>query len=217
MKKTIFLVVAMMACLSIANTVKAQDAPTLSREIYLYGRFLDFNNLALEYKTELSEGRFFRIGVNHLHIDLSRRNWEPDDQDRSFTSSDIEGRFEIGWERRKQISPRISSFFGVNFFTHAGFERRNHANIASTAINDNLQLSPGLSFSSGVILNISGPFSVAAVLAPEFRYYYYSSATRTTIHAIPGNIERSEDVRHGVALDFNTHWFRIGLIYRWDK
>ena len=197
-----------------SNILNGQESSPLSKEIYLYGKFLDFGNLGLEYKSELKEGTFLRIGINRLNFNFDKTKTGLISSNNYPTKfSNLTGRFEIGIERRKNITDKLSAFYGVDVFTEGRFMRNKSENPnypADLRFTDDLTVTPGLSFNSGFILNIKGAFSIATVLAPEIAYTY--SSKEMVVNSTKVKATQNEG-----SLNIGNQYIQIGLIYKWDK
>ena len=194
------------------NLFSQESKPGKVKELYLNGNLLTFNNFGLQYKSELNNGNFFRIGWVNFYTGFSNLK---DGTSPQYNSSDFHfnGDFEIGLEKRKQISERLTFFYGINFLTMTSFNIHKKEDpgmpLDQRSLND-LNLSPGIGFDTGLMFKITGDFSIAAEIMPALLFNY---ASREEI----SGTETVKDTQTGVSLDFNTQSVLISLVYRWNK
>jgi hypothetical protein len=183
-----------------------------TKEIYLSSNILSFNNLGLQYKSELKKGSFFRIGLNNINSDLTKQNYGALSAI-PRTTTNFAVKFEVGLEKRKQITEKLSAFYGINFITETSFQRikREDPTLPRNLRHlDNFSINPGFGFNSGFILKITGAFSVSAEIIPELVYNYSSS------ESIVG-AAKVKDTRNGGSIKLGNESVRVSLIYQWNK
>jgi hypothetical protein len=83
------------------------------KEIYLSGDLLKFQNLGLQYKTQIKDNTYFRIGLAGLNIGFNKSNPSPANYLVHITSN-ISGSFDIGLEKRRSITEALTCFYGFN-------------------------------------------------------------------------------------------------------
>ncbi len=183
-----------------------------TREIYLSGNLLTFNNFGFQYKSETKKGNYFRVGANNLQYNISKHNpASPTQYD--HVSSYLTGGLDIGLEKRKQITERLSAFCGINLAVSASFLRDKDNDPALTdelSFTDDWDIRPGLGFNSGFILKILNDFSISAEIIPRL-YYLHSS------NQIIQGTEKLKSTNNSGILELNNQSVRISLIYHWTK
>jgi hypothetical protein len=186
--------------------------PGKIREIYLSGNFLTFNNFGAQYKAETKKGNFFRIGLTSFNSTFNKTNiGSPSAYDNKTT--DIGGGFEIGFEKRKQITEKLTAFYGINLTASSNFQRYKSENPSlpmDLRHTDHFSIFPGLSFNSGMILKITGDFSIAAEIIPRLLFTYSSNEN------INGSA-KVKDIITGGSFGFNNQSLSVSLIYKWNK
>ena len=195
--------------------ISGQDSSRpLSKEIYLTGKILDFTNLGLEYKSEIKENTFFRMGINNLSLNLQRdKNGDPNSIFPPTKRYAVSGRYEFGIEKRKIITDKLQAFYGIDIFTWGSFYRHFQQDPSlpyDLRFHDNLSVTPGFSFKSGLILKISDAFSIAAEIAPEI-FYSFGYNEKTV-----GNIKVKDTSSNGIISISNQNVW-IAFVYKWDK
>jgi hypothetical protein len=211
-KLRIYFVVIILAVFFPSSLFAQESGKSRIREIYLNGNLLTFNNFGLQYKSETPKGNFFRIGVTTFNSDVVK--YKPGSSVLFGTiSTNISGGFEIGLEKRKQLTEKLSAFYGINFTSTANFARSKNDNPAIPAdlrYTDSFNINPGLGFNSGFILKITADFLMSAEIIPQILFRYSSSE----------GVEGSNKVKHvntGGSLNFDNQSVRVSVIYRWNK
>jgi hypothetical protein len=197
----------------LSQSILAQESGTDKRkELYLNGNILTFNDFGLQYKSQLKSGNFFRIGVTNLLANLSKQNpYQPNLVYLPSVRTEFSGTFEIGLEKRAQITERLSAFYGINFIAGIGFNR---TKTEDPTLSEDLRhlsilsMSTGFGFNSGIIYKISDEFSAAAEISPRLLYSY------SAIQRIDESV-KVKDTSQGVSFGFNNQSVKISLIYTW--
>lgn len=205
--------VIILICL-FSQSLFAQDSETVKiKELYLSGNLLTFNNFGLQYKSELKNGNFFRIGVTDISTHLTKRNDYPQSAALPSTSTQFVGSFEIGLEKRAHITNKLTAFYGVNIVIATSFQRSKTEDPTlplDLRHIDNFSINPGLGFNSGFIYRINDEFSVSAELIPRLLYNYNSS------QGISG-LTKASDISQGVSFNLDNQSARVSLIYHWNS
>jgi len=129
------------------------------------------------------------------------------------TVTDLAGTFDIGLEKRKQITNKLTAFYGINFVVMTTFQR---TKTEDPALSRDLRhvsvfsVNPGLGFNSGFIYTISGEFSIAAEISPRLLYHY------STTERISGAI-KVNDTTQGGSVNIGNQSVKFSLIYHWIK
>jgi hypothetical protein len=192
----------------------AQEAGTNRiKELYLSGNILTFNDFGFQYKSQLKNGNYFRIGATDLLVNLSKQNpYQSNLYAMPSFRTEFAGDFRIGLEKRAQITDRLSAFYGLDFIAGFGIHR---TKTEDPTLPEDLRhvstnnFNTGFGFNSGFIFKISNEFSAAAEISPRL-LYSYSSVQR---------IEESlkvKDTSQGVSFGFNNQSVKISIIYSWS-
>ena len=213
MKKTHHFLGLVVLFTVLSQNILAQESTNdRQKELYLSGNILTFNDFGIQYKSQLKNGNFLRIGVTDLSANLSRQN--PYQSNLTFlpnTRTDFNGTFEIGLEKRANITDRLSAFYGINLVTGFGLHR---LKTEDPTLPEDLRhlntvnFSSGFGFNSGFIYKISNEFSAAAEISPRLLYS----------HNVVQRIDESakvKDTSQGVSFGFNNQSVKISLIYSW--
>ena len=183
-----------------------------TRELYLSGNLLTFNNFGLQYKSETKKGNYFRVGVTSLASHFLKSN-PASPTLYNHTSTNLSGGFDIGLEKRKQVTEKLTAFYGINLAVSADFQRSKYDDPTlpkNLRFTDDFSISPGLGFNSGFILNILNDFSISAEIIPKLNFIYTSNQ----------NIQGTEKVKstnNGGSLQLDNQSVRISFIYHWTK
>lgn len=192
----------------------AQESETGKiKELYLSGNLLTFNNFGLQYKTELKKGTFFRIGLINLFFDSSKQKSDPSSYALPSIYTDIEGSFEIGLERRKQVTEKLTAFYGINFITSTSFSRNKVEDPGlpeELRHLDSFSINPGLGFNSGFIFKIAKDFSISAEIIPRLIFKYSSNEG-------PGIATKVHHIITGGEFNLDNQSVRVSIIYHWIK
>ena len=211
MKKLHYLFIPILFGLLSQNILAQESVPIRIKELYLSGNFLSFNNLGIQYKSQLNNGKFFRIGLTDISASLSKQNPYQSGFSLPSARTEFSGTFEIGLEKRAKITERLSVFYGLNFVTSFSFHRTKtedpSLSIELRHLGD-FNISPGLGFNSGFICKISNEFSASAEISPKL-LYNYTSFERIFESA------KVKDTTQGVSFNFNNQSVRLSLIYSW--
>lgn len=183
------------------------------KELSLNGNLLTFNNFGLQYKSELKNGNFFRIGVTDINSHFSKQNFGSPSALLPSSTTELAGTFEVGLEKRSKISNRLTAFYGVNFVTSTSLQRTKTEDPTlplDLRHLDVFNVNPGLGFNSGFIYTISGEFSVSAEVIPKLLYNYTRSERRTGTNKV-------NDTTQGGSFNLDNRSVKISLIYTWSK
>ncbi|MCX6255099.1 MAG: hypothetical protein NTV31_11565 [Bacteroidia bacterium] len=192
----------------------AQESDTNKiKELYLSGNLLTFNNFGIQYKSELRNGNFFRIGVTNIFSNVSKQNFGQPSIFIPSSMTEFAGTFEVGLEKRSQITDRLTAFYGVNFVTTTSFQRTKTED-PSLSLDlrhlDVFNINPGLGFNSGFIYKISNEFSISAEVSPKLLYNY------TSKERISGS-NKVNDTTQGGSFNLDNQSVKISLIYKWTS
>lgn len=205
------MVITILFCIFSQNILAQVSETKKSKELYLSGNILTFNNFGIRYKSQLKNGNFFRIGVTDLFANVSKSTpGESISSNYSYSSSEFTGTFEVGLEKRAQISDRLSAFYGLNFVLALGIHGTKTEDPSLPRDLRHLNsynISPGLGFNSGFIYKISDEFSVSAEISP-YVVYNYSSNERISESV------KIKDITQGGSLRCNNS-VKISVIYSW--
>lgn len=192
----------------------AQESETSRiKELYLSGNLLTFNNFGLQYKSELKNGNFFRLGVTDIYSHFSKQNFGSPSVFLPSSTTELGGTFEVGLEKRLKINNRLTAFYGVNFVTSTNLQRTKTEDPTLSLDLRHLgvfNINPGLGFNSGFIYTISGEFSVSAEVSPKLLYNY------TTKERISGT-NKVNDITQGGSFNLDNTSVKVSLIYTWSK
>lgn len=192
----------------------AQESGTSgNKELSLSGNLLTFNNFGLQYKSELKNGNYFRIGVTDILYDIRNQDYGIPMPTLPSTSTDIAGTFDIGLEKRTQITNKLTAFYGINFTVMANFQRDKSPDPSlprDLRHLDVLTISPGLGFNSGFNYKISDEFSVSAEIIPRLLYSHSRSQRISGLNKI-------NDITQRASFNLDNQSVRISLIYKWSK
>jgi hypothetical protein len=211
-KRNSVLLLSIIMGLLFSGLYAQESVPGKIRELHLSGNILTFSNFGLQYKSELRNGNFFRIGLNSLNFNINKSNPGSSVAYNSVSTS-FSGGFDIGLEKRKQITEKLTAFYGINFTTSVSFDRSKYENPSlpqNLRYLDSFSINPGLGFNSGFILKISDAFLISAEVIPKLILRYSSSQ----------GIDGSDKVKHintGGSFNFDNQSVLVSLIYRWNK
>jgi len=197
----------------ISLNVNAQDpGDSKSKEIYLSGNLLTFSDFAFQYKTELRNNTYFRIGLARLSPNFYKSNpGSPTAYETSTLS--VSGSIDLGIEKRKQISENLILFSGINLYTGSGFNRSKTEDPSlplDLRHEDNFNINSGLGFNSGFILKLMDNIALSAEIMPRLLIVYNSSQNVVGTNKI-------KDTKIGGSFNFDTYSFRVSFIYKWIK
>jgi len=199
----------------LSSSLFAQELETGKiKELYLSVSPLSFSNFGLLYKSELKHNNFFRLGFTGFNFDHKKPHYgSPNPPSGDYVAvTDISGRFEVGLEKRKQITDKLTAFHGINFITSTSFQRNKLEPSITQDLDDldNFSITTGLGFNFGFIVKIAGDFSISAEIIPEL-VYKYSSTER-----IAGLIKVKDSNKHG-SFNIDNESVRVSFIYQWHK
>jgi hypothetical protein len=198
----------------LSSGLSAQETETSRiKELYLSGNILTLNYLGLQYKSELKNGNFFRLGVTDIYSRFAKGKVGLPGNSLPSSFTELEGSVEIGLEKRSGISNRMTAFYGVNLITSTSYQRSkvDDPNVPKDLRHvDLLSISPGLGFNSGFIYNISDEFSVAAEVTPRIVYDY-------SIQERISGTDKSHNIDHGGYFMLNNTSVKVSIIYAWRK
>jgi hypothetical protein len=213
MKKHYLTLLILLLLIPFSDNLLAQESENnKQKEVYLNGDLIHLTNLGLQYKTEIKNKTYFRLGLADFSFNYSKNNPGSDTPLDSKNTS-IHGRFELGLEKRKQIVDKLDFFYGMNLMVYSEFHRNITEDPAlprNLRYRDIIHIEPGLSFNSGFLLHLSSSFSISAEIIPQIIYTYYSS------ERIEGS-EKVKDINNGVTFSANNRAIRFSLIYNWEK
>jgi hypothetical protein len=197
----------------ISSNILAQDpADTRSKEIYLSGNLLTFSDFGLQYKKELKNNTYFRIGFASLNPGYTRNNPGSSNMfDRSFLI--ISGSFDLGLEKRKSINEKLTAFGGINLYSSISFGRNKTENPnlpRELRYADSFAINSGLGFNSGLILKLLDNFSISAEITPRLLVNYSSNQNVVGTNKI-------KDTSTGGSFNFDSSSVRVSFIYNWTK
>jgi hypothetical protein len=208
------LILSILFC-SLSSSPFAQELETGKiKELYLSGSLLNFSNFGLQYKSELKHNNFFRLGFTGFNYDYEKlHNGSPNPPSGDYVAvTHISGRFEVGLEKRKQITDKLTAFHGINFITSTRFQRNKLASSITQDLGylDDFSITTGLGFNFGFIFKIAGDFSISAEIIPEL-VYKYSSTER-----IVGPIKVKDSNKQG-SFNIDNESVRVSFLYQWHK
>ena|SRR4030043_476273 len=183
------------------------------KELYLTGNLLTFNNFGLQYKSELKRGTFFRLGLTNINLDCYKTKFDPTGPFNPTINTQIEGRFDVGLEKRKQITEKLTAFYGINVITSISFVRskREDPTLPQDLRHmDNFSISSGLGFNSGFIFNFAKDFSISAEIIPKLIYTYSASEGQDGLNKV-------KNIMTGGSFNLDNESVRVSLIYHWIK
>lgn len=184
-----------------------------NKELSLNGNLLTFNNFGLQYKSELKSGNYFRLGITDIVYDITKQDYGTPMPTLPSTNTVIAGTFEIGLEKRTQITNKLTAFYGVNFTFTSSFHRNKRPDPSLPLDSrhlDNLTVNPGFGFNSGFIYKISDEFSVSTEIVPRL-LYTYSTSQRVS------GLNKVNDTTQGASFNLDNQSVRVSLIYSWTK
>jgi hypothetical protein len=192
-------------------TYGQQSSSGKIKEVYLSGDLLKFQNLGLQYKTQIKDNTYFRIGLAGLNGDITKSN---PGMINSLVriSSNFSGSFDIGMEKRKSISETLTCFYGINLYNWSSFNRIKTEDPTlprDLRFLDSFSSESGFGFNSGFILRIYKGFSISTELTPRILYKYNTTQ----------NIDQGEKVKYtgsGGSININST-VQLALIYSWSK
>ena len=198
----------------LSQYLNAQDSPTKVKELYLSGNPLTLDHIGLQYKSELINGNFFRIGLTNINSAVSKNNYgQSTTPTIPSTATHFSGTFDIGLEKRKQITNKLTGFYGLNFVISTSLDRNMRQD--PTLPRDlrhltNLSINPGFGFNSGFIYKISDAFSISAEVIPQLLFKYSSN------QRISGTTKVNDTIQGG-SFNIDNQSVLVSLVYKWDK
>ena len=197
----------------LSQCLHAQDTETKVKELYLSGNPLTLDYIGLQYKLELNNGNFFRIGFTNINSSISKNNYDQSSNFYPSTTTHLSGTFDIGLEKRKQITNKLTGFYGLNIVISTSLDRdmredptlpRDLRHLTDFSIN------PGLGFNSGFIYKISDAFSISAEVIPQLLFKYSSN------QRISGTTKLKDTIQGG-SFNLDNQSVLVSLIYKWDR
>jgi hypothetical protein len=183
------------------------------KELYLSNSLFNISSFGLQYKSEIKNQKYFRLGFTGISSDFSRQTYGTPVPEWPSIYSNIEGTFDIGFEKRSHITDKLSAYCGINFVTSGNFRRRRTEDPSKSDKLRNLDflsINPGLGFNSGFLYKVNDAFSISAEVIPRLLYNY------TVTQRITG-LNKVNDINQGGSFEFNTHSVLVSFIYNWSK
>ena len=194
--------------------LKGQESSSpLSKEIWLTGYLFNYNGFGLQYKSQKGSETYLRIGFNNLNAGFNKRNIDETMGGYPTLTTNFSFKFEIGLEKRKAITEKLSAFYGINFIAGSVYVRNKTENPtlpSNLRYLDDYEISPGLGFNSGLMLNLKNAFSLAAEITPELSYSYKT-------HQRIISMTKAKETYNSGYININNELIRISLIYNWSK
>jgi hypothetical protein len=176
-----------------------------AHEIYLYGSLKELSLNGIAFKMETKKGRFLRIGATNLNY--LAVSYEPDDPQRT-KSHYLTGGIQVGLENRNSLTEKLTAFYGVDLT--ASIISMNDESTHPDYIDSSkgVSFAPGLSFGSGLILNVIKNLSVSLEVDPSFTLIFASSKNTD-------ETSTDEFKAKGCLINFDIDDVKLALIYRW--
>jgi hypothetical protein len=206
MKAKFYHIALLFVLLISQQVVSAQEAEVKkAREIYIYGNlhYLSIDGIAL--KSELKNNLYFRIGttnLNYNHVSaLDNANFP-------VKTVSLSGGIKAGLENRVPLTQKLSAYYGADLFASATSSKNETENPETLYTSQNLIFTSGLSFGSGLILNVVKNFSVALEMEPALQMQF---STFKSVYPTYTNKDKST----GYSFHLNIDDVRLSLVYRW--
>ena len=176
-----------------------------THEIFLYGSLKELDLTGVAFKSEIKKDRFIRVAATKLTF-LNINN-EPED-DPGNRNRLFSGSVQVGLENRHRLTERLSAFYGIDLSAGVMLENSETTYPEYVTTSHAVNFMPGLSFGSGLILNVIKNFSVSLELEPSVLLSFGSVETEdqtgTESHRVKACI-----------VNFNIDDVRLALIYHW--
>lgn len=170
-------------------------------EIYVYGSLKELTLTGITYKSAIRPNRFFRVAATGLDFENSISKPSGSTDSKSLAAT---GGFQIGLENRIKLAEKLSAFYGVDLYASVAY-RKNEPQ--SGYINKYTAFAPGLSFGSGLILNVIRNLHVAL----EFEPAILVNLATTEYQGTPP--VKNKTVNY--LFDFNIDDVKLALVYKW--
>lgn len=191
--------------------LQGQDIDTLkTTEFYLTSSSLTGNSFGLQIKREIKDLTFLRLGL--VNLDIEQQKFSPATTlNFPYQKFEISGDLKLGIEKRAILGENSTFFYGINANVQYAFQRNRFDNPTLTEDlrkNDFFNLRPGISFHTGMIMQIKNSLFFAAEFEPEFLYYISKSEISNT----PG-----KNTRTVFDFNLNSQTIKVSLIYRLES
>ena len=218
-------IIKLSICIILVNSflelnLNAQDS-TFNKynEIYLSTSSINLEGSGLNYKTQMKEDLFFRVGLLNINSDLT--SYKPGTS-ASYPYSEIEVLlgFNIGLEKRKMINNIFSIFYGLDFITRTGYTYRIVKNAfipKEMRTKYKYYIYPGIGFGSGILFNIKDAFFIGAEFNPQILFKYRKDQEYLYVSDDDAETIEYYNKYTDVSFDFDTESIRILFMYRWNK
>ena len=149
------------SCLFFPSLTSVSQDLEVERNKEFHLKIMPLNSFSFDYKSENKKNNFFRIGLTAFDANLINTNSNLTVSN-YFNSANFSLGLQIGFEKRKRFTERISAFTGTNLYTSTGLIKYKKDDptlypVSLRQITD-FQISTGLSFNSGFLLNLNDNF-----------------------------------------------------------
>jgi len=210
MKHTLFLIATAVACTVAplkSQTPAASDSlPSMRREFYL--SFANFSpvNIALRYKKQINPKTYFKIGLISLSAQATS-NKRNDGVSFPVNSQNYSGGVEVGIERRRAITKKLSLFHGpaLSVLYQHSFSKNLDPSIPSyqqKVSTDNVRGS--IPYTIGLLFQVYNNFYAAVEINPAIYGSYQT---------VSNNVNGGTAFTGGVGFDNRAGLF--SLVYRY--
>ncbi|HER09637.1 MAG TPA: hypothetical protein ENO20_12085 [Bacteroides sp.] len=207
-----FLMVIVISGLTIIRLTAQSVQPENSREIYFSMDPIGSKAYGMQYKTGLNENTMLRFAFSSFNAAFSSTR-PALSYNYPSTQLDIGGGLEAGLEKRVLLTEKVSAFYGVDFVAQMAYTHQRSDNPTLPedirALND-VTLSPGFGFKSGLLLHLKNGFFAAVELSPRLFYQFSSDEQRAGNHV-------AADRHHTFGFNADVEAMKISLAYRWHK
>lgn len=200
-----------MSCLFFLSLTSVSQEIDVERNKELHFKILPLNSFSFDYKSENRKNNYFRIGLTAFDASLINTNSNLFVTN-YFNSANFSFGLQIGFEKRKHFTERISAFSGVNLYTSTGFIKYKTDDPTLYPISlrqiTGSRITTGLSFNSGFLLNLNDNFAIAAEIMPMLTYSYISQERVV-------EDTKYKDVSNVYSAKIYNQTALVSFVYRW--
>ena len=171
----------------------SQDSTKVKKKSEYFLTVSDFSplSLALKYKKQIKNLRYFKLGI--INLNASQSHYKPSSSSTfPFTRANYSAGIEFGFEFRKNISGFLTFYHGINLnctYIYNVEKIENPALPISERKSHYYTLSPGISYSLGLMGKITNNVLIAFDINPGVIFRYsennysdpYNSSVNTSV------------------------------------
>lgn len=201
-----------MSCMLFHSLTSFSQDLDLERKKEFHLKILPLNSFSFDYKSETKKNNFFRIGLTAFDANVINTNSNLT-LSNYFNSANFSIGLQIGFEKRKYFTEKISAFSGVNLYTSTGLTKYKTDDPTVYPISlrhiINSHITTGFSFNSGFLLHLNDNFSIAAEIMPMLTYSY------SLRERVVGDT-KYKDITNAYSAMIYNHTALVSFVYRWN-